>query len=264
MTTVQSSPGDKATPAPARRRAWLIVGGIATGVVMLLAVAAAGGKIWSALTPERSEGDAAVYAAPVSGVQIDVEVGQVNLNASTGPDLEVSRETTWQGTEPETPEQWRADGTFEARADCGSGGWLRDRPESCAVDYEIALPPGAAAEVRTSFGNVSATGLDGVVDLRTGMGDIDARGLRSTDTTVETSAGGIGLSFAEVLSDIEAGSDVGSIVVTVPADGMTYHVDADTGIGDSAIDIDTVPAAEADYTITVETRIGDLRIQYAP
>jgi DUF4097 and DUF4098 domain-containing protein YvlB len=61
---------------------------------------------------------------------------------------------------------------------------------SYSVDYEIAMPQGAALDARNKFGNVAITGLEGSASIRTGNGAVTIRQSKGP-LVLETVFGGV-------------------------------------------------------------------------
>lgn len=244
------------------RKAWWIVGGITCGVVLLLAATAAGVWIWTVSSPEESETHNEEFDRTVAGVDVAVEIGDIELNASDGAALVLERETRWRGNEPEPEESWQGD-TFTAVGNCDDDLVFWWDGEECEVDYTLALPSGAAAEATNAVGEVRMNGLDGPIDIETSVGVIEGDDLRATETNVESSVGSIRLDYAEVRGDINVIASTGDVEIIVPDDGTTYAVQFDSGVGGRTIDIATDSETRADYVITVNTSVGDLSVRYA-
>ncbi len=175
------------------RKVWWIVGGSITGAVLLTAMTFFGAWIWSVSSPEETASYNEEFTQAVTGVDVAVEVGDIELNASGGDALVVDREARWRGSEPEIVEQRHGD-TFTAVGNCDDG-MFSFGGDKCEVDYTIALPSGAAAEANNDIGEIHLDGLDGAIDVETSVGDIDGENLRATETKVESSVGSIELEF---------------------------------------------------------------------
>lgn len=263
MTTLEhQAPPERADKAG--RRAWWIAGGALTAAVMAMALITAGVWIWTSVSPVSSASHTEAYPGPVSEVDVDLANGQVVLTDAGGRDLEVRRDTTWQGPEPGFDERMRHDGTFTARGTCAESLPFWMNVEDCEIDYSIAVPSGAGTTVRTRLAGVDADGLDGELDLVVSHGDVDARNLRTTATSIDAHHGDVTLAFDEVRGDIDVTASFGDVTILVPDDGTTYDVRSDADYGESGIAIATDPSSEADYVINVDNDFGDFEIRYAP
>lgn len=243
------------------RKVWWIVGGSITGAVLLTAMTFFGAWIWSVSSPEETASYNEEFTQAVTGVDVAVEVGDIELNASGGDALVVDREARWRGSEPEIVEQRHGD-TFTAVGNCDDG-MFSFGGDKCEVDYTIALPSGAAAEANNDIGEIHLDGLDGAIDVETSVGDIDGENLRATETKVESSVGSIELEFDQVLGDINVTTSTGDVEIVVPDDGTTFEVRFESSVGSQNLDIDTSASSHADYVITVATSVGDLSVRYA-
>ncbi|MEU5155227.1 DUF4097 family beta strand repeat-containing protein [Glycomyces sp. NPDC021274] len=258
---------EKPTTAPqpetqrAARTVWWIIGAACTGLVLLAAMAVAGVWIWSTASPEKTETHSETYTQHTAGVEVVVEVGRIELNASADDALVVDSEIIWRGEDPKLVEQWQGD-TFTADGTCNDR-LIVFASDECDVNYTLALPSGAAAEAESSVGDVHIDGLDGAIDIETSVGDIQGENLRTTETRVESSVGSVRLAFAEVRGDINVINSTGDVEIIVPDDGTTYDVVFESGVGSEHIDIATDPSSSADYVISVNTSVGDLIVRYA-
>ncbi|GAB3999487.1 hypothetical protein GCM10029992_28410 [Glycomyces albus] len=258
----QEAPPER--PDESGRRAWWIVGGALTAAVMVLALITAGVWIWTSVSPVSSDSHTETYLEPVSEVDVDLASGHVVLTDAGGQGLEVRRDTTWQGPEPGIDERMRHDGTFTARANCAESLPFWMSVEECEIDYSIAVPSGAGTTVRAHMAGVDADGLDGELDLLVSHGEVDARNLRTTATSIDARHGDVTLAFDEVRGDIDVTASFGDVTILVPDDGTTYDVRSDADFGEGGIAIATDPSSEADYVITVDYDFGDFEIRYAP
>jgi hypothetical protein len=259
MTTIEDAP---AAASPPRRAGWRIVGGTLTAVLLLCSAVMAGLLIWAASAPWESDFRMEVYES-ASGVAVDVATGEVALTGGRA-ELVVEREREWKGPEPKVVEGVNADGVFEAGAECSEEYVFWMLGNQCSVDYALVVPSGASAEVRTDVADIVLDGLDGELDLAASVGDVDARNLRTGDTSVEVSTGSVTLAFDEVRGDIDVTTSVGDVTVLLPDDGATYEVRTDIDVGEDDVRIATDPAGRADHVITVHISVGDLEIRYAP
>ncbi|MDA1361769.1 DUF4097 family beta strand repeat-containing protein [Glycomyces luteolus] len=243
------------------RTVWWIVGAACTAVVLLFALAVSGAWIWSVASPEETDTHSETYAQHVAGVDVTIDIGRIDLNASTDGTLVVDRETRWRGEQPEPSESWHGD-TFTAVSECDDRFFVISGDE-CEYHYTLAMPSGAAAEAESSVGDIRMDGLDGAIDVETSVGDIHGENLYATETRVESGVGSIHLEYAEVRGDINVIASTGSVEILVPDDGTTFEVVFESGVGEQHIDIATDPSSNADYVISVNSSVGDLTVRYA-
>jgi len=257
----QTTAPQPAEPRPARA-VWWIVGIATTGVVLLFALAVTGVWIWSIASPEKSETHTETFSQTTAGVDVAVEIGRIELNASADGSLVVDRETRWRGEKPESHESWRGD-TFTINGECDDRLVVFWGGDDCEVDYTLALPSGTAAKAENSVGDIVMDGIDGAIDVETSVGGVEGENLRATGTRVESSVGSISLEYAQVRGDITVIASTGDVEIAVPDDGTTYDVVFQSDVGSENIDIATDPSGTADYVIRVESSVGDLTVRYA-
>jgi hypothetical protein len=264
MIDTPEKPTTAPQPAETRpvRTAWFIVGIATTGVVLLLAMAVTGVWIWSVASPEQSETHSETFTQTTAGVDVAVEIGRIELNASPDASLVVDRETRWRGQKPEPHESW-SDETFTVDGECDDRVVVFWGGDDCEVDYTLALPSGATAKAENSVGQIVMDGLDGAIDVETSVGSVEGENLRASETRVESSVGSINLEYAEVRGDITVIANTGDVEIVVPDDGTTYDVVFQSDVGTESIEIATDPSARADYVIRVESSVGDLTVRYA-
>ncbi|WP_026931744.1 DUF4097 family beta strand repeat-containing protein [Glycomyces tenuis] len=261
MTTIEN---DAPTEAPAkqpRRKAWLVVGGALTAVILLFVVAVAGVLIWSASSPRETDSRAQTYES-VAGVDLDVAVGSVSLTGGDGAELSVESDMHWKGPEPQVEEELTADGVFEARAQCGEDYLFWLLGAQCEVDYSAAVPSGTPALVRTSVADIDVDGLDGELDIETTTGEVDARNLRTSDTSITSTTADVTVSFAELTGGVDISTTTGNVTVLVPDDGTAYEVRYDSTTGAEEIGIATDPSETNGQVIDVTTTTGNLEVRY--
>lgn len=249
-------------PAYPNRKVWWIVGGTLTGAVLLFAMAVAGVWIWTASSPQESYTLTEEYPGPVTGAEVDVEVGDIVLEDAAGTALELRTHVEWRGSEPETAEGVSG-GVFSADADCGGSLAPWSGADDCRVDYTVGLPSGTGAEAVTDVGDIRLNGLDGEVRAETSVGGIEGVDLRTADLEVEAGVGDVELEFDQVLGDVTVIAGTGDVLIEVPDDGTVYAVRFDAGVGEQDIDIATDAEAKADRVISVEAGVGDLTVRYA-
>jgi hypothetical protein len=127
---------------------------------------------------------------------------------------------------------------------------------AASVEFEISVPPGTRAELRTGSGTVRVEGVQGgvsvdtgtggievsalvgAVDLHTGSGGVDVRDVTG-DLVVDSGSGAV--SIQGIDGDIEAHTGSGSI----NAAGATGQVRLDTGSGN--LDYEGVPQGECRF-----------------
>lgn len=261
MTTVHDEAPTAAPPKP-HRAAWLIGGGVFTGLVLLLALTVVGVRVWAASVPEETASHTETYPQTVTGVDLDIDIGTMHLTGGDG-DLRVRLDKTWTGTEPQAHQELSDAGVLEARAECRDDLLFWTVQSRCETDYSVEVPSGADTVVRADVGEIVIDGLEGRLHVASSVAGISAQHLRTTGTSIESDVGEIELSFDEVLGDIDVTAEFGDVTILVPDDGTTYDVRIDTELGEGLVHIDTDPV-DPDHVITVTADIGEVAIRYAP
>lgn len=265
MIDTPEKPTEALRPEPeddSNRKVWWVVGGAFTGAVLLFAMCVAGVWIWIVSSPQDESEHTQEYAEALSSVEVTNEIGDIELAAATGNALEVHRESTWRGEEPEVTEAMRGD-VLAVEADCDDGMFTFFGSDRCKVEFGLMVPTGVDTEVRTSVGEVHLDGLDGGIDVESSVGEIEGTNLRASSTDIDSDVGSIRLEYAQVLGDIDVRTETGDVEILVPDDGTTYDVVFQSSVGGQDIGIATDPDSRADYVIRVSTSVGDLTVQYA-
>ena len=145
------------------------------------------------------------------------------------------------------------------------------------MDYEIMAPRDLELDVDADVGDVSITGLAGVVDFGLDVGDVDVNDVHG-EVTLRLDVGDMRVEYtdpADPTEDMDARVDVGNLTVKQPA-GSTFSVDARVQVGDidaddyaeldvrrfglvGAICEDTVGGGGAEFTLRVD--VGDIRVR---
>ncbi|MFU8947481.1 DUF4097 family beta strand repeat-containing protein [Mycetocola zhadangensis] len=209
-----------------------------------------------------------------SSVSIDVPNATITLGPSDDDQVSVTMRGTYSGTKPRL-EVREDDGEVEITGGCPRGWFVFNR---CSVRIDIQLPAEVDVESDGQNGGVTATGLagdldlsttngtllmkdtSGRLDLETTNGRIELSDVTSTEVAAETTNGAVRMEFADAPNTVSARSTNGEISVSVPNDGQSYRVDADTTNGrvDTA-DIRTDP--DADRSITARTTNGRVTVE---
>jgi hypothetical protein len=239
-------------------------------IVTVLALVGAG-VIMSSLF--RGTAFAEDYSAD-AGSQVTVTVPNARLSFVPSENDHVHAEVrgSYSGTEPRITVRTSGDETII------DGGCAWQWFSHCSLTFEVSLPASADLSVTSSNGRVTATDLDGLVDIRTTNGalvvtdasgdlrlvttngSIDVREASSLEVSARTTNGRVELGFADPPTSVEARSTNGAITIRVPDDNASYFVDARTTNG--GIDTDEVPSnRQADRTISAETTNGGVTVE---
>jgi hypothetical protein len=212
-----------------------------------------------------------------SSVSVDLPNASITLGASDDEQVHVTMRGTYSGEEPQLTIRTGDDGETEISGGCPRGWLIFNR---CSVRVEVLLPAELDGEVNGENGSVTAAGLDGALnlsttngtlrieessgrlDLETTKGRIEGSDLGSANVDAETTNGAVRMEFSSAPDEVSARSTNGEISVTVPDDGESYRVDANTTNGkvDTA-DIRTDP--DADRSITARTTNGRVTVEQA-
>ncbi|HEX4441446.1 MAG TPA: DUF4097 family beta strand repeat-containing protein [Thermoanaerobaculia bacterium] len=219
---------DESTSARADRVAvWIL---LAIGLLlMLISASEARGENGSASRTDRFNG------ALASGKSLSVENIFGDVVASPGPSFSAVVTITVTG-----PTQKLADETLSKTkilSEQDDDGWSlethwpganhgggRHRGDTCGqcrvvARYELVIPPGVSAELKTVNGDVRVHDVDGELQLESVNGSIEARGVRR-DFGAQTVNGGIQATASAAASgqSLELQSVNGTIALTLPKD----------------------------------------------
>lgn len=148
---------------------------------------------------------------------------------------------------------------------------------TCAVRYEVRVPPNVAVTVQGQNGQISASGFDtalevstengaivlsdlaGDLDLKSENGQLRATGLSSGQVAAVSSNGEVQLSFEDVPDQVAVATDNGAVTVAVP--DATYRVTTSTDSGEVRVDVPESP--HSPHTITAQTANGAITLRIA-
>ncbi|MCK9795374.1 DUF4097 domain-containing protein [Isoptericola sp. 4D.3] len=243
-----------APPAPGRgpTARVLLVAGVVLGAVAVLWVAV----FLVDLALSRTTTQHASYAATGS-VEL-VADGDVTVRVAEGG-VEVDRVAHSGLTAPEYEARESAAGLVVTH-ECAR--WLWVASSRCSGDLEVTLPADTELVVRSSNGDVLATGLAGAADLRSSNGDVEATEVTG-DLTLDTSNGDVQVAGAG--ADVDVYSSNGGIEVTdvggsldavtsngeIEVAGVAGDVRAESSNGDVTVTGDGEPVV-----LTLETSNG--------
>lgn len=270
---------ETATMSARGRRVWLGVGAVLTVAALLLGGMGVVSAGWSAFQSTATETRSESYARPVSRVEVGSVLGSVSLSGTDSHGIDVRRELTWSGPEPEVGETW-ADDTFAVETVCPDRfpQWVS---RVCSVDYSAQVPADTDVEVNTTTAPIDMRGFGGelaltsttgpiTVDDAVGplsagatTGDITGTDLRSARVDAQVRTGDLELSFTEPPDRVTATSTTGEVTIEVPRADGPYRVDVQTSTGEQRVDVAQDPDAEPDRRIDVTSTTGDVHIRYA-
>ena len=217
-----------------------------------------------------------IDAAAGSSVVLDVPNAVIALSPSDDDDVHVTLSGEYAGATP-TLEVTDVDGETVITGGCPRGWFVFNR---CSVRIEVTLPADLDVTSDGQNGSVTASSLDGdldlsttngsilvnkasgVLDLGTTNGRIELTDSRSREVEAETTNGAVRLEFAEAPEQVSAESTNGEILVRVPDDNQSSRVEADTTNG-SVETADILTDPDSDRSISANTTNGRVTIEQA-
>lgn len=240
---------------PSTRRS--LGGRLALFVVGLLALGGvAVGGLWAVDLASSDTERVSFTMTPASdSFTVETDNGEITITASTDNRVHVTRITDRGLRSPDFTEE--PDGTGDrVAADCP----LSVIGSACEVDYEVAVPAGLRLQLRTASGDIKVSGMTAGLTIDTSSGDVELRdvdgplrvdnssgslnadGVRSDEVTVDSSSGGVQITFTDEPSNVSVNTSSGDVRLALP-DGQAYQVDASSSSGDVRIGVDTSPEA---------------------
>jgi hypothetical protein len=250
MTATLTPLAPQAPPLSPQRKVILVLGGLLSLVVITLATLCI--VDYMARTSYERDLEFAASGAKQLTVRTSHEV---SVTASQDGKVHVHKSVSYGLARPDFIERSAADGvTLEA--DCH--GWLAT--SSCSVAYQVQVPREFRVTVVSSTGALSATGLDGNVQLTTAAGDIQVSRMGG-DLTLRTRAGNV------VGTDLgESAPDGGNLSGKDPTGGATGGsdlrgptVEARASAGDVTLAFTTAPRR-----VTARTSAGNVDVAVPP
>lgn len=143
------------------------------------------------------------------------------------------------------------------------------------MEYVVTLPAGvrvtgetdngsldltgvSSVDVTSHRGSVTVTDATGDVTMRSTLGSVAGKHLRSGSIVASTTLGSVSLELAEP-GNVEARTSWGALKVIVPR--ASYRVDARTGAGGSDIGVPNDPSGR--YVLALRTDLGKLELAAA-
>lgn len=241
-------------------------------LVVLIALVGSAGVVVAVLVAFFLEKDRTTLSqpGPVRSVEIDVEVGRVEVVPAGGQEATITRTRRYLVGAPETSESL-VEGVLLIQARCEAL-----IAAGCSVDYRVEAPAGVPVRVRTERGSVSVTDMTGPVDVDAGAGNVRltrTRGPLKVDTSagnvegvdivaqfldVTTGAGRIRLAVAEPPGRLGLTTGAGNIDVSLPATEGGYRVAADAGAGKADVSVEQNEGGSR--AVTATTGGGNIRV----
>jgi len=202
--------------------------------------------------PEQREESAYDVTASVAAVSVRTGAGDIVITGSDRTGIHVTETLRWRGPDgaKPRPEHPVHGDTLDLRYTCDAG------ETNCAVDYRVEVPRNVQVTLDSGAGDLTLRDLAGALKVTTGAGDVEATGITTAKTIVDTGAGDLKLTFAAAPEQVDLESGSGDVTLTVP--GGPYQLHVQTGAGDQKITIPTDSAAS--LKITVKTGAGDVEV----
>lgn len=240
-------PPTAATPVYQRpHRAARIAGGSVVGLLVALGALTTVPEVVQAGAQES-------YAVPAGATEVHVEgdVGEVRVReVATDQPTGITVDKHWSFAEPTA--RVRTDGPV-ATASLECPDWSLRR---CYADWTVDVHPGATVVVRTDVGDISVTGVTGVVRATSTVGDIHVTG-SPTDVEASTAVGSVRLEASAPPSSLRVRSRLGDIDVALPA-GVSYDVRAES-IDTPQVGVVTSPSSP--HVVDVATSVGRVQVR---
>lgn len=235
------------------RLAWLVIGVVST----VTAISAASSGMWylTGFRPSlHNQTYTETYAGNPGALSVKLSSGDIRIQQGPAGHVEIARDLSWTKARPSVSEHWNGH-ELDITANCPSSGF----GENCSVNYTIAVPPGVSVNAITGSGRVTATGMDGRLDLTTYSGDINVTGAQSAEVIASTDAGNVNLAFATAPDSVQASTDAGDVNIAVPP-GEKYDVRPTANSGNTSIAVNDDPAAPR--SIVVTSAAGNVMVVY--
>jgi len=231
---------------------WRILGAVLT----VAAIGWAAFNVVSIVAHEEHTETDRYSAADLTGLSIVTDNGRVRVTATETDEI-IVRTRVSEGLRDTDRSVGTSDGVLRLNGSCPAIGG-----EWCRVGYEVEVPRDLAVTIVSHNGSVDVTGVAAAVSVDADNGSIllqDVRGpvvatsdngrvegsaLRAPDVRADSDNGRIELSFAAAPTRVDARSDNGSVVVTVPDTGEAYVVTLDNDTGDQELDVRVDPTSE--------------------
>lgn len=208
--------------------------------------------------PDNTKTITAPVSSQVRAVVADVDSGNVAVKAGSTPGVVAVQH--WLLVAPTTTVS-ESNGVLTVTSRCPS---LTPPPvqipvpqNNCYVDVTITVPPAVAVRATTGAGSISTTGMSGDEQLRTGAGNVVARGLSAAKVTASTGAGSISVVLTEAADALRMSTGAGNITAQVPAGA--YAVTTSTGSGRVRLD-GVTRSASSPHLISASTGSGSITL----
>ncbi|GLW71260.1 hypothetical protein Kpho02_35590 [Kitasatospora phosalacinea] len=213
----------------------------AVAVVGLLAGGAVGCGPWD----DRKRTVSYEVPGQVTELQVDGEVGGIEVRAGDGP-VQVVEKRTWRDEEPRAAHVL-AGGVLKLSYSCSQ----------CGIGYQVRVPAGTVLRLKETTGGIRLHGLSGDVTAETVTGGVEATGLRSANVVLKAETGGVTARFEAAPARAELRTGTGGVELTVPA-GQAYAVDAHAATGGTEVNVPS--QAGAAHALVARADTGGVKV----
>jgi len=210
---------------------------------------------WAATTEERT--GTYVVRGSVNGITLDIGDADLDIiGGGTQAALQVSRTDTFSFGHPAEAERVVRGGTLRLRSRCPAA-----LIGSCSSAYRVRVPDNVPVTVRTTSGDVAATGYRGSARIDTATGDVSFNGWCGFNLQIRAVAGDVRAVAACSPERLQLRSRRGQVDALVPPG--RYRVDAESDEGRRNVrGVDV--AEDAPFQIQALSTSGDVSVGSGP
>jgi hypothetical protein len=232
-----------------RLRGWNAA--VAGSVALVVAVALAIGIGWLASLESRTVS----YTVRASLEQVDLQLasGDVTIVASSSPSLQVRRTDSYAFGHSARERRWMVGRVLHITSRCP-----RIVIGSCSASYELAVPEGVDAHVRTHSGMIRVTGFTGDANLGSQSGDINVQAYCGFHLSAVSGSGNLFASTACPSQSLKLATGSGDATAFVPPG--RYRISAVSGARREQVSgVRDDPSAT--FTISVSSATGAVSVE---
>lgn len=181
--------------------------------------------------PEQREDVTYDVTEQVAALTLTSDAGDISVAESDRTGVRVTETLRWRGNGKPRPEHRVHQGELDLRYTC-------EQNEDCSIDYRVEIPRGLR------------------LTLHTGAGDVEATGLSSVSTKVDTGAGDVTLAYTAAPESVGVESGAGDVTLRLPS--QPYNLSVRTGAGDNTVSVPTDPGSPR--RVAVETGAGNVHV----
>lgn len=263
--------GDRLVRGPGVRRAWLVVGCLATVPILGLGLVQAA----STLAHEEHAEVATFDAADLSGVVVDNGAGSVSVVGVEDARSVTVHARISEGLRATGHEISARDGQLRVDGSCPLFG-----SEWCGVDYTIEVPEdlrvavdarGGVSVSDTSGGvvarsrsHVELVRVGGEVEASADQGRLEGRDLSAGRVVADADQGRVVLEFATSPDAIDVEADQGTVDIVLTYEEDVFYAPPETEADQGTVSDRINQDPRSDRTIAVKADQGNITIRYAP